>query len=77
MPTEWWKTWKKVQKQQTRNHKEDGQAAAAEMARKMGCAYPKWDVHIQNTTIRTSSQKRPDLARKLTKKSPNHKQLRT
>ena len=51
MPTEWWKAWKKVQKQQTRNHKEDGQAAAAEMARKMGCAYPIWAGVVTNSWI--------------------------
>ena len=42
---------KKVQKQQTRNHKEDGQAAAAEIAIKMGCAYSIWAGVVTNSWI--------------------------
>ena len=33
---------RKVQLQKTRTHKEDRQAAEAETAVKMGCAYPIW-----------------------------------
>ena len=51
MPPEWWAAWRKVQSQKTRRHKEDGQAAAAETAVKMGCAYPIWTGVITKSWI--------------------------
>ena len=51
MPREWWAAWQKVQKDQIRTHKENGQAAAAEVAVKMGCAYPIWAGVVTNAWI--------------------------
>ena len=51
MPREWWAAWQKVQKDQIRTHKENGQAAAAEVAVKMGCAYPIWAGVVTNSWI--------------------------
>ena len=42
MPKAWWKAWQKVQRQKECTHQEQGLAAAAEVAVKMGCAYPVW-----------------------------------
>ena len=51
MPPKWWAAWRKVQSQKTRTHKEDGQAAAAETAVKMGYAYPIWTGVITKSWI--------------------------